>query len=76
MSKEALNDQDLVNVNGGTQESSLDPDRQAEFESAWLRAGLNKKTISDMRKAVLFDEWEMANFTPDAYTYLSMIDLG
>ena len=73
--RELLNEKELAGVSGGrnrTAKAAADPyTKKKEFEAAWATLGLDAKGYSGMKRAELFDEWELAGYTPDAVTFLS-----
>ncbi len=68
-SEEKLSEEMLTNVTGG--KNTDYEDKRAQFEHAWDTQGMTEKGYSGMRMAVIFDEWEMAGFKPDAAAFLS-----
>ena len=73
--KELLNDAELSGVSGGRRSASKTAadsyNKKKEFESAWATLGMEARGYTGMKRAELYDEWELAGFTPDAVTFLS-----
>ena len=67
-----LRDEDLEKVAGGRlakAAAGAEP-KNKEFEAAWKALGLDSK-YSGMKRAEIYDEWEMAGFTPEATAFLA-----
>ena len=70
-----LSDSELEKVTGGaeTVKPSMDKTRKQEFEAAWEALSMEKKGYTGNMRAELFEDWEMADYTPEAVTFLSKV---
>ena len=69
--KKLLNEETLADISGGLMKASDElSQKKAAFEKAWDLLGLDAKGYSGMRMAQLFDDWELADFKPDAVAFL------
>ena len=69
---ERLTDEELKNISGGA--VGTNPALQAkrdEFDEAWNVLGMEQKGYSGMKRAELFDEWQMSGSKVSALTFLS-----
>ncbi|MBE5836791.1 hypothetical protein [Butyrivibrio sp.] len=70
--KNMINDENLTEVNGGAGKSSAEfRARRKEFDDAWTMLKMDSKGFSGMKMAELYDEWELAGYSPDASTFLA-----
>ena len=58
-----LKDKELAGVSGGLQSNPIDTKKRSAFEEAWGSLGTQVSEVSNMKKAEIFDEWELAGFT-------------
>ena len=71
-----LSDIELERVNGGAgtaKQQSLDKTKKQEFEAAWDALNMEQKGYTGNMRAELFEDWEVAEFQPDAVSFLSKI---
>lgn len=67
-----INDRVLENVTGGAGANSSEfRARRKEFDDAWLALKMEASGFSGMKMAELYDEWELAGYSPDASTFLA-----
>jgi len=72
--RKILNEQELEQVAGGARSSEDSfTTRRNEFESAWTSLRMESKGYTGNKKAELFEEWEMAGYSPDAVAFLSKL---
>ncbi len=75
MNENIMSEEALTAVAGGAKSVNLSEDSKKKlFEAAWTGLKMDDMKISGMKKAEMFDEWEMAGFTPDAVTFLSGVN--
>ena len=73
MSKQ-ISDSELEKVTGGIETIkpiAVDKTRKQEFEAAWDALKMEQKGYTGNMRAELFEDWEMAEYQPDAVTFLS-----
>lgn len=76
MRKEMLNEDELMGVVGGKKSQSkaqvkARAKKKKEFDAAWKSLDMDGKGVSGMKRAEIFDEWEMAQFSDDAATFIA-----
>ena len=68
------NEKNLLNeeVTGGAGNSTAEfRARKKEFDDAWMRLKMDSCGYSGMAMAKIYDDWELAGYSPDATTFLS-----
>lgn len=70
-----LSENELEKVIGGAEvvQQTLDKTKKQEFEAAWDALKMEQKGYTGNMRAELFEDWEMADFKPDAVSFLSKI---
>lgn len=70
--KNMVSDDILKEVTGGAGHSTDEfRAKRKDFDDAWANLKMDANGFSGMKMAALFDEWEMAGYSPDAATFLA-----
>ena len=64
-----LMDNELESVSGGKGQTKAKVNKKDKFDEAWKSLGMDKKEISGMMRAELYDEWERSG-ADDAKAFL------